>query len=455
VDAGLSPQGSLQRPPGVPQAVMAAHPAEGGMGLLPWAEHVTARWAVQGVQLLEGSSDTPWVALARTLLQRHSPQWRARLQAGLPLAGGVGGGGGARLPAVLDRMVSALRALPPLQNVAPPILPDRWCWAAPLWGNPCFYSQPHQRQQPPLEECFSMLVGKPGMQTLGDAAWALQLVKDAEAVGGDLADRRRAYAQTAWPLLGNLAHYADRQLARQHLEQMCDAAPPTWMHYVQEVLQEVRRGDRPPGSTPAERAAARQRALGGAVLGWVNHAGERVPLAQLTVRAATQLQLGPTRGHLQQRHAAFAQRALAGQPPPAEPPAIGDTLRRLWRLRCCNKFKVAYWRLTLNAFPTASRMGDAAAARACAAGCPAPVGTVGLGVEHHFWDCGVAVAVRGEVARQLQLPGPLLRSALWLCERPALSVHAGVWDVVCLAAVHAMEVGRKRAWAVRAAPPGG
>lgn len=43
------------------------------------------------------------------------------------------------------------------------------------------------------------------------------------------------------------------------------------------------------------------------------------------------------------------------------------------------------------------------------------------------------------------------QTAFWLCQCPSTAVHAGVWDVVCLAAVHAMEVGRKRAWALHAA----
>ena len=51
VDAGLGPADDLRRPPGIPQSCMAAHPREGGFGLLPVRQHLLARLAVEAVQL--------------------------------------------------------------------------------------------------------------------------------------------------------------------------------------------------------------------------------------------------------------------------------------------------------------------------------------------------------------------------------------------------------------------
>ena len=54
----------------------------------------------------------------------------------------------------------------------------------------------------------------------------------------------------------------------------------------------------------------------------------------------------------------------------------------------------------------------------------------------------MAVAVRGQLEQSL--PGvQLSRAAVWLMQAPP-NVHVGVWRVVCLAAVTAMDYGRKQ-----------
>ena len=91
-------------------------------------------------------------------------------------------------------------------------------------------------------------------------------------------------------------------------------------------------------------------------------------------------------------------------------------------------------------------MHTAAGCAACSAAVP--------GVEHHFWTCPVAVAVRQEVEGQLRafnmLPAgeSLPCRAMWLACLPHSTVHRLVWDMVCLAAIHAFERGRRAAWAV-------
>jgi hypothetical protein len=64
--------------------------------------------------------------------------------------------------------------------------------------------------------------------------------------------------------------------------------------------------------------------------------------------------------------------------------------------------------------------------------------------QHYFWDCPVAGAVRGQLAAAL--PGGLERAHLWLARPPARAVHQGVWQVVCLSALGAMEHGRRLLW---------
>eukprot|EP00775_Hariotina_reticulata_P015226 gene15226-biopygen2442 len=82
-------------------------------------------------------------------------------------------------------------------------------------------------------------------------------------------------------------------------------------------------------------------------------------------------------------------------------------------------------------------------------------GVLAPDVSHHFWSCPVAVSVRREIEQQLVafaiLPaGANLTSAqIWLgCKPSEDRLHSLIWDMVCIAAVHAMDRGRATAWAV-------
>ena len=142
VDAGLGPDDDMRRPPGIPTSCMAAHPRQGGFGLLPLREHMFSRWACEAAQLLVGGDATPWLAIGRAL-QAHLLRplggdgvWSLALcghaqlfdshSAVLPL------------PHPLRALAVGLRALPPLQYVGDEdSLPvGSWCWHAPLWSNP-------------------------------------------------------------------------------------------------------------------------------------------------------------------------------------------------------------------------------------------------------------------------------------------------------------------------------
>jgi hypothetical protein len=72
---------------------------------------------------------------------------------------------------------------------------------------------------------------------------------------------------------------------------------------------------------------------------------------------------------------------------------------------------------------------------------------------HHFWDCEIAQAVRHELVSTAHLAA-LCRDRLWLVDCPP-GVRQPVWDIVCLAALSAMERGRQYAKARRllALPP--
>ena len=114
-------------------------------------------------------------------------------------------------------------------------------------------------------------------------------------------------------------------------------------------------------------------------------------------------------------------------------------LRGLWQLPWDNGHKEVYWRLTLNALPTAARRH--AADDKCCCGFPCPDRM------HHFWSCPAAAGLQGLITTHLQrrglLEGPLQAAHILLAQPPSPQLHKGVWRVVCLAAICALEHVRK------------
>ncbi|PRW05685.1 Transposon TX1 uncharacterized 149 kDa [Chlorella sorokiniana] len=115
---------------------------------------------------------------------------------------------------------------------------------------------------------------------------------------------------------------------------------------------------------------------------------------------------------------------------------VAALLQRLWRLRCDNGLKEPFWLLAHNGLPTAARLQSS-----CKCGAAAPGDRL-----HHYWACPVAAAVLSSIAAAAG--GSIPRHAIWLCRAPA-GIYAGVWDLVCLAAVAAMDHGRRTLYALK------
>jgi hypothetical protein len=112
-------------------------------------------------------------------------------------------------------------------------------------------------------------------------------------------------------------------------------------------------------------------------------------------------------------------------------------LRQLWKLRWDNRRKEVFWRLTVNGLPNAARM-PGSAIQNCGCGADRP------GRLHHYWQCPVAQAVVHALRCEMpQLQQQLLPVHVWMARTPAGWVHKGVWRVVALSAVLAMDKGRK------------
>jgi hypothetical protein len=189
-------------------------------------------------------------------------------------------------------------------------------------------------------------------------------------------------------------------------------------------------------------------------LGWQLGATP-VFVSGLTVRQATALQMRPVfelRARYRQDFVdEILPTAVRGNPAlvAACCKAVATAQRQLWKLKWDNAFKEVYWRLVVNGLATAERMH----LHDCVCVCGSVAGGQ-PGRYHHFWACPVAREVVGVLQQQLVgwFPGELQPQhvlcmvcpvAVGVAGAPAL--HKGVWRVVCLAAINAMDLGETAA----------
>ncbi len=136
-------------------------------------------------------------------------------------------------------------------------------------------------------------------------------------------------------------------------------------------------------------------------------------------------------------------------------------LPELWKLKWGNQHKEAWWRLACNGVSGAGGH-DICLAGPCPCGWELPAACMAnpptraavgapLMRQHTFWGCSVARAVVGALAEALPpaVRPRLLCTHIWLCVPPDPAVvNEHVWRVVCLAALSAMEYGRRMLWAL-------
>jgi len=125
--------------------------------------------------------------------------------------------------------------------------------------------------------------------------------------------------------------------------------------------------------------------------------------------------------------------------------ATTKLLLKVWQLPWENSNKEVYWRLMQDglAMYGASRCTADRQPLPCLCGC------AGSSVSrmHHFWECSIAVAVRNQLQMGLASAAPaggISRQQLWLMQQPAADMVDGAWHVIVLAALQAMEAGRRR-----------
>jgi hypothetical protein len=167
-----------------------------------------------------------------------------------------------------------------------------------------------------------------------------------------------------------------------------------------------------------------------------------VGVDKLTVKLATVLQMGAVQAERRQLHSAFVQEALGLPPSDADIDAFCHCLKRAWRtVRWENHHKEVLWRLALDGVPLRGNSHVQGPPAACVCGAQvSPTPRV-----HHFWSCAIAQAVIVDMAQSSH--AHITREGIWLLQPPA-GVQECVWFVVCMAALTAMEQGRRHARAL-------
>jgi hypothetical protein len=442
VDRGLAPASQQRKFAGVRADLLVGHPREGGCGVMPLRQHILARQAMWAIRLLLGDAATPWVHVARHILSpqlRQCPSWQ---QAAISVCQPEQqlDGLGQRLPQPLQQLSAALAALPPMQDVSAQPLPVSavWCAQVPLWGN--VFAASHLGQPLAtrgLEAQFADVAALGTITTVGEAVAATRDVTACTTA--------QQYQQGVWGFwFAHMVGFAELQHTKARMAALYLALPARFRDPVTAAVNSNQHLLPGPGGP---RCADVWVALRGR-LGWKRQHGKPITLAKASVRVLTQLQLGPLAASVAQRHGTYLEAASQGLPAqeaPTQAELLG-MLRRAWQLPWDNQRKELLWRLVLDGVPTAQRMAMVGQSCAC--------GVVGPGRQHHYWACPVAQAVVAAMQQQLPQQVQLRPVHVWLARPPHRTLHKGVWLVVALAALLAMDHGRRRlcAWALPPKP---
>jgi hypothetical protein len=120
VDRHLSPASTQRRFPGISSDLLTGHPSTGGVGAMPWKQHVLARHAVWGVRLILAEISVPWVHVARSLLVPPGITCPAWNHLGIAMCQSAASGPTGRpLPFALQRVIRGLQALPAMRDITP------------------------------------------------------------------------------------------------------------------------------------------------------------------------------------------------------------------------------------------------------------------------------------------------------------------------------------------------
>jgi len=322
------------------------------------------------------------------------------------------------------------------------------------------------RERPGLEVRHQELLGCRALRTLGDALCAQEALNavmhapDQAGLAVRVAWRVAVdqYLRPQTPLA-----LAFRALRRWH--ECCAAVAnlladvPMGWRLAARMLLPLGEESRVAMVPPVEEVSA----LLVARLGWRWAGVLPVPLAGLSVKLGTVMQLDMVVAARQAAHVRFIQEALGISDlnlplPEGQLSRLRCVFPRLWSLlRWENEHKEAWWRLTVDGIPLLgnSHMRGVQPAACGCGGFPGGTQTLASPRRHHVGASPVALAVVDHLS--LAVGRFVLCAEVWLVQAPE-SVQQCVWDVVVLAAVSAMECARRFMAAAQkgesALPPG-
>ena len=485
----LSPSAStsgpnLRRFTGVSRALMPAHPRFGGLGLLPLAEHVTSRHAWWALRFITGSSTTPWIRIGRSVLSHllsqvrsypsmygaavpyPSPQLVLLTRSISALAAHLGV---SMVPTVLERMYTALRALPrPSIVAAVPAGP--WCADISLWSNPLlldsgFIPLEHSHACPNLG-----LLACPALINLGDL---LRLRLELETWSPGQYEQRREFLKFSGQhgIISPISTIVARKCRSfAEIKSYIDVAiahvtsllPEGWLEAAQAIplsLPSAAAVAAPPvtlydghlvemaGASTTAAALAESASNSDAAtqlilscLGW--KIGRRsTTLASFQVKMGTILQLTSRTPPQLAKLSAFS--VLVTPTAEPNPRSVQRMLSRMWSRPCDARSTEVLWRLVLNGVPTADRL-PIIQSKQC--GCGLALGPTRI---HLYHQCAIVQPAWLSVQQQLcgdftiLAPGLLQRRHIWMGIKPHPRLHQGIWDVVAIQLLAAFDSGRK------------
>lgn len=418
---------------GIAAANLVGHPKNGGIGLMPLEEHMKARVAKWAMKLVTDDVDhpSPWIRVARALMRIASRGINLPVDQRLLLLSPpreISDTYFSRFPPLVQRLLDAVRALPPAEvlNLQEAWQPGPWCHVMPLWANPMLQCEGKGGLEFSETGCF---LRQCQWQTLGELLKAR--------------DQIAQWTSTQWAQLGR--HFAtydgfyslgsQQHEAVQHIDAFLLELPPGWL---------VAAGSAEAASSVVP-LPNQQEVVTSLIksVGW-RHGTKTFTPDTLTVKAATELLTTPPNTQLPRPQSAKIQAFVAIAGGEFTEDLVLKVLKRLWKLPVENYQKEVVWRLVLDGLPTIARLHSQSTC---------PCGTAqgpDAGREHVYFECAAIQPILHSIMIQLQgeweLPPqqqPIQKHHVWLAVRPTAALHQGIWDVVCLSALSAMEGSRK------------
>ena len=451
INSNLAPDAPARSFYGIKAAELAGPPTLGGFGLIPIVSHIIARHAKACLRLLLQDSSTVWLQLGRQLLDSTSPfRDLGGSNSRLAAVSASTFPSTSSLPSPLSFLLSALYQLPPL-IVDPSLTPGPWCYGVPLWNHVFLVA---------TDPASGTLLG-PNLNSLPQAAGFYSCVSTLHTIGDALVCYGRLCAIPSGTPHTHLLYTAvaddcfgpaaagvwtnpgpsglpELAIAKSRLKSLLKSIRPDWLSAANAHLLADEHSSQPLPKPTMDDALA----ILLTNLGW-SYKNKFLSTSKYTVKWGTRQHFESTAAFSAQltKFGKFALAATSLGTSDSRMQRLYTAFKRAWKISWDRKHSQILWLLAHNAIPTAERLHTADACFCCPS-------TTSPGILHHFWTCPVAQAIRNEVWQQLQnMEGftqhLLLRHHLWLLECPLPSFFKPLWSIVALAALNAMDSGRR------------